>query len=64
MMLRRLAVALRVALRDEDFHRVLGAGLLIITGTSTYTLGANWSVVDGFYVAVATLTTSSVSIRS
>jgi hypothetical protein len=24
------------------------------------TLGADWSVVDGFYVAVATLTTSSV----
>ena len=61
MMLRRLAAALRIALRDQDFHRVLGAGLLLIViGTTTYTLGAGWSVVDGFYVAVATLTTSSI----
>jgi hypothetical protein len=59
--MRRLAVALRVALREEDFARILGAGLLlIIIGTTTFTLGADWSVVDGFYVAVATLTTSSI----
>ena len=61
LMLRRLAVALRVALREEDFGRILAAGLaLIITGTLAYTLGGGWSVVDGLYVAVATLTTSSV----
>jgi hypothetical protein len=60
-MLRRLAAALRVALRDEDFGQVLSAGLaLIITGTLAYSLGAGWSVVDGLYVAVATLTTSSI----
>lgn len=29
-------------------------------GTLTFTFGADWSVVDAFYVAVATLTTSSV----
>ena len=53
--------ALRVALREEDFARILGAGLaLIIIGTLAYSLGAGWSVVDGLYVAVATLTTSSV----
>ena len=61
LMLRRLAGALRVALREEDFARILGAGLaLIIIGTLAYTFGAGWSVVDGLYVAVATLTTSSV----
>ena len=34
--------------------------MLIAVGTVTYTLGEGWSVVDGFYVAVATLTTSSI----
>ena len=61
LMMRRLAGALRVALREEDFARVMGAGLvLIIIGTLTYTIGTGWSVVDSLYVAVATLTTSSV----
>jgi hypothetical protein len=61
LMLRRLAAALRVALRDEDFGRVLSAALLlIITGTLAYSLGGGWSVVDGLYVAVAPLTTSSI----
>ena len=65
LMLRRLAAALRVALRDEDFGRVLSAGLLlIITGTLAYSLGAGWSIVDGLYVAVATLTTSSILYRN
>jgi hypothetical protein len=61
LMLRRLVTALRVALREEDFARILSAGLaLIIVGTITFTLTNDWSVVDGFYVAVATLTTSSI----
>jgi hypothetical protein len=61
LMLRRLAAALRVALRDEAFGRILGAGaLLIVVGTITFSLGNDWSLVDGFYVAVATLTTSSI----
>jgi hypothetical protein len=60
-MMRRLAAALRVALRDEDFGRVLSAGgALIIVGTLAYSIGGGWSVVDGLYVAVATLTTSSI----
>lgn len=29
-------------------------------GTLTYSLGGGWSVADGLYVAVATLTTSSI----
>lgn len=61
LMLRRLADALRVALREEDFARVLSAGLLlIIIGTLAYSTGEGWSIVDGLYVAVATLTTSSI----
>lgn len=61
LMLRRLAAALRVALRKEDFERVLSAGLLLIViGTLAYSIGGDWSIVDGLYVAVATLTTSSV----
>jgi hypothetical protein len=38
-MLRRLVTALRVALREKDFERVLSAGLaLIVVGTITFTL--------------------------
>jgi hypothetical protein len=33
---------------------------LIVIGTLAYSLGAGWSLVDSLYVAVATLTTSSV----
>jgi hypothetical protein len=58
----RVLAALRVALREQDFGRVLSTGLfLVLVGTLTYTLGADWSVVDGFYFAVATLTTSSIA---
>ena len=40
---------------------MVSAGVaLIVVGTITYTLNNDWSVVDGFYVAVATLTTSSI----
>ena len=39
-----------------------GASLaLIVTGTIAYTLGEGWSLIDGFYFAVATLTTSSIA---
>jgi hypothetical protein len=61
LMVRRLVAALRVALREEDFERVLTAGLLLIViGTLAYSIGGGWSIVDGLYVAVATLTTSSI----
>ena len=54
LMMRRLLQALRVALRDEDFGRVLSAGLaLVVIGTVTYSLGADWSIVDSLYVADA-----------
>jgi hypothetical protein len=62
LMLRRFLAAMRFALREEDFGRILStAGLLVIVGTLVYTLGSGWSPVDGFYVAVATLTTSSIA---
>ena len=62
LMLRRFAVALRYALREEDFGRILSAAVaLVFVGTTVYTLGSGWSVVDGFYFAVATLTTSSIA---
>jgi hypothetical protein len=61
LMLRRLARALRYAVREEDFLPVLSAGLaLIAIGTTSYALGEDWNVVDAFYFAVATLTTSTV----
>jgi hypothetical protein len=61
LMMKRLAAALRVALRAEDFARVLSAGLLlIIIGAMSYSIGGGWSVIDGLYVAVGTLTTSSI----
>ena len=62
LMLRRFARALGYALRAEDFGRILGAAVtLVIVGTMAYTFGAGWSLVDGFYFAVATLTTSSIA---
>jgi hypothetical protein len=61
LMLGRFLGALRVALRDQEFGRILVAALtLVFVGTLAYTFGQDWSVVDGFYVAVATLTTSSI----
>ena len=33
----------------------------MIVGTITYTTSQDWSLVDGFYFAVATLTTSSIA---
>jgi hypothetical protein len=61
LMTRRLGAAIRVALREEDFSRILSAALVLVAvGTITFTLGAGWGIVDGFYVAVATLTTSSI----
>ena len=62
LMFERFAKALKVAVRDEGFAQILGTGvLLVIVGTLTYTTSQDWSVVDGFYFAVATLTTSSIA---
>jgi hypothetical protein len=61
-MFERFVKALRIAVRDEGFAQILGTGLLlVIVGTVTYTTSQDWSLVDGFYFAVATLTTSSIA---
>jgi len=60
-MFERFLTAMHYAFREEGFGKILGAaGSLILAGTIAYTLGEGWSVGDGFYVAVATLTTSSI----
>jgi hypothetical protein len=62
LMLRRVARALRLAAREDDFIAVLSAGvLLVVIGSTTYALAEDWNVVDALYFAVATLTTTSVS---
>ena len=62
MMFRRFEHALKHALREENFAAILGSAVtLIVVGTLAYTFGEDWSVVDGFYFAVATLTTSSIA---
>jgi hypothetical protein len=61
LMFRRVAHALRYAVREEDFVTVFGAGVtLVLIGTVSYALGVGWNVVDSFYFGVATLTTTSV----
>ena len=60
--LRRMFGAMKYAAKEEHFGAVAGAAIvLILVGTVTYTLGEGWSVVDGFYFAVCTLTTSSIA---
>lgn len=62
LMYRRFSQALKVAVQDEGFVQILGAAvLLVVIGTVTYTTSQDWSLVDGFYFAVATLTTSSIA---
>jgi Ion channel len=62
LMLRRVQKALRYAVQEEDFLNIFGAGVvLVLIGTISYALGADWNVVDAFYFAVSTLTTTSVA---
>ncbi len=59
---RRFVRVFKHAWHEEDFAHIASAALaLVIIGTLTYTLGGDWSVVDGFYFAMATLTTSSIA---
>ena len=60
--LRRMLRAVKYAVKEEHFAAVAGAAVvLILAGTVTYSLGEGWNVVDGFYFAVCTLTTSSIA---
>jgi hypothetical protein len=61
-MLYRFAGAVRRAAKEETFFAVVSAAIaLVLTGTVVYTLGEGWNIVDGFYFAVCTLTTSSIA---
>ena len=54
--------AIKYAAKEESFAAVVGAAIVLVAvGTVTYTLGEGWNVVDGFYFAVCTLTTSSIA---
>lgn len=58
----RMFRAIRYAAKEESFAAVFAAAIsLVFTGTVVYTLGEGWNVVDGFYFAVCTLTTSSIA---
>jgi hypothetical protein len=62
LMFRRMLGAIKYAAKEESFAAVVGAAItLILVGTVTYSLGEGWSVADGFYFAVCTLTTSSIA---
>ena len=61
-MLRRMLGAMKHAAKEENFAAIVGAAIaLVLVGTVVYSLGEGWSVVDGFYFAVCTLTTSSIA---
>ena len=61
-MLGRMLGAMKYARKEENFAAVAGAAVaLIFLGTVTYSFGEGWSVIDGFYFAVATLTTTGVA---
>ena len=61
-MVGRFLRAVRHATKEENFAVVAGAAVsLILVGTVVYSLGEGWNVVDGFYFAVCTLTTSSIA---
>ena len=61
-MLHHFVGAVKHAAKEETFAAVVGAAIaLVLTGTVAYTLGEGWSLVDGFYFAVSTLTTSSIA---
>ena len=62
LMFHRFRRAFQIAAREEGFVQVFGAGVLLVAvGTITYTTTQDWALVDGFYFAVATLTTSSIA---
>ena len=61
-MFRRLRRAIGVAIANDGFAPIaLAALLLVVVGTFVYSTSQDWSLVNGFYFAVATLTTSSIA---
>ncbi len=61
-MLQRFRHALSEAHKNDGFGPIAGAGLLLVMlGTFVYWTSQGWSLVNAFYFAVATLTTSSIA---
>jgi len=61
-MFRQMFGAIKHAAKEEGFLAILAAAiLLVITGTVAYSVAEGWNVVDAFYFAIATLTTSSIA---
>ena len=51
-----------MAIANDGFVPIaLAALLLVVVGTFVYTTSQDWSLINGFYFAVATLTTSSIA---
>jgi voltage-gated potassium channel len=60
LMLGRFGKAVRHAARSPEFRGLAVAAILMIgTGTVVYATLEHWSVVDAFYFAVSTLTTTT-----
>ena len=61
-MFQRMLRAMKCASKEEHFAAIAGAAVfLILLGTVVYSLGEGWNVLDGFYFAICTLTTSSIA---
>ena len=62
LMFSRFFKAVKIAAKEESFLAIASSAvLLVLIGTVTYTVTQGWNLVDGFYFAVATLTTSSIA---
>jgi hypothetical protein len=62
LMFRRVALAFRYAIHEEEFLTVFAAGVaLVAVGTFAYSLDEHWNVVDALYFSVSTLTTNTVA---
>jgi Ion channel len=62
LLFQRFAKALKVAVRDEGLRRSwVRDSFSSPLALTAYTVSQDWSLVDGFYFAVATLTTSSIA---
>ena len=62
LMFHRFVRAVKIAAREDGFAQISSAALLLVVlGTVTYATTQGWSLVDGFYFAVGTLTTSTIA---
>ena len=62
LVVRNAGRALRYAMQEENFGPALfAAGSLVALGTITYAIGEGWNIIDAFYFAVSTLTTTGVA---